>query len=373
MNAVGIIFADDYDDRIDELTEKRTLAALPFGARYRLIDFGLSNMANSGVLNIGIIATTKYESLMGHIRSGQEWDLNRKNSGVTVLSPFSFRTSNKQRYENLLEGLQANISYLRTSREKYVIISCINNIGNIDYQAMMEKHKASGARVTCLCTTSPLNKEEGIQAAEYRMDKDGKIEEIIFTDRVDDGAYVAANTYIMDRLDLLDLLEDSIEKNLTSFRKEILVPLTKTSDVIGYETGERILFMDTVSSYLKGNLALLDPEIRKELFRQETRPILTRVGDSSPGFYGPDAKVTNSIVAAGTVIEGEVRNSVIFRGVHVKKGAVIENSVINQNCTIGQDAKLNYAILDKNVIINDKRMLSGYITHPFVVKSFTII
>ena len=372
MNAVGIIFADDYDTSLDELTEKRTLAAIPFGARYRLIDFPLSNMANSGILNVGVITTTKYESLMGHVRSGSEWDLDRKKSGVTILSPFSFR-SNMTRYENLLEGLQANISYLKTSSEKYVLITCCNTIGNVDYQAMLDRHISSGARVTCLYTVDPLNKEEGTPLSEYRMDASGMINDVVFTDKAEEGAKVATNTYIMERLDLIELLEDSIEGNLKSFRKEILIPLIKTSAIMGYEARESILYMDTVSSYLKGNLALLDSGLRNEFFRQETHPILTRVGDSSPTCYGPDSKVTNSIVAAGTKIEGEVRNSVIFRGVHIKKGAVVENSVINQFSVIGEGAKLNYAVLDKGVIINDKRLLSGYVTHPFVVKTRTVI
>ena len=372
MNAVGIIFADDYDTSIDELTEKRTLAAIPFGARYRIIDFALSNMANSGILNVGVVTTTKYESLMGHIRSGAEWDLDRKQSGVTILSPFSFR-SNKTRYENLLEALQANMSYLNNSTEKYVLITCCNSIGNVDYQKMLEKHIASGARVTCLYTKAPLNKQEGINCSEYETADGSVIKDVLFTNAPDEGAKVATNTYIMERLDLLDLLKDSIENNKKSFRKDVLIPLLKTSLIMGYETDAKLLYMDTVSAYLKGNLDLLDQTIRDELFRQETRPILTKVGDSAPAFYGPESKVTNSIVAAGTVIEGEVRNSVIFRGVHIKKGAVVENSVVNQYSIIGEGAKLNYAVLDKGAIINDKRVLSGYITHPFVVKKGTII
>lgn len=372
MNAVGLIFADNYDVDIDDLTEKRTLAAIPFGARYRLIDFAISNMANSGVLNIGIITTTKYESLMGHVRSGSEWDLDRKRSGLTILSPFSFRSA-KTRYENLLEALQANRAYLASSKEKYVLIASCNNIGNVDYQAMMDSHIATGARVTCLCTSSPRNKEEGVPATEYITADDGTLKDVIFTDHAEPGAKIAANTYIMDRLDLLDLVDESIEQNKKSFRKDVLMPIMKTSAIMAFETKETLLYMDNVSAYLKGNLALLDKDIRDEFFRQETRPVITRVSDSSPGFYGQGSNVSNSIIAAGTVIEGEVRNSVIFRGVHIKKGAVVENSVINQYSVIGEDAKLNYAVLDKGVIINDKRMLSGYVTHPFVVKTYTVI
>ena len=177
----------------------------------------------------------------------------------------------------------------------------------------------------------------------------------------------------MSREDLLDIIADSIDKQKMSFRKDVLLPALKDSKVMAYVTDETLLFVDSVASYLKSNLDLLDADVRHELFSQELRPIITRAGNSSPAFYGKDSKSTNSIIAAGSTIEGTVRNSVIFRGVHIKKGAVVENCVINQNCTIGEGAVLNYAVLDKNVVINDKRLLSGYVTHPFYVKKSSVI
>lgn len=373
MKMVGIIFADQYDTKIDELTEKRTLAAIPFGARYRVIDFFLSNMTNSGIRNIGVITTLKYESLMNHIRYGAEWDLNRKKSGLTVLPPFSFDKGAGGRYENLLEALQGNMLYLKESKEKYVLITCCDAIGNIDYNAMLEQHIESGARITCMCTRKPINKSDGLPTTEYVVSSKGKLQSVIIGDHAEEGAYIATNTYLMEREDLLSLLDQSIENNWTSFRKDVIKPTLSNSNIMAYETKETLLFIDNVSSYLKSNLDLLNFDLRNELFRQENRPINTRVGDSAPGFYGPDSKVTNSLVAAGTKIEGTVKNSIIFRGVHIKKGAVVENSVINQNSTVGENAVLNYAVLDKDVIINDKRNLSGYITHPFVVKDGSVI
>ena len=177
----------------------------------------------------------------------------------------------------------------------------------------------------------------------------------------------------MGREDLLELLEDSVEHELVSLRKDIQVPMLKDSKVMAYVTDETLLFIDTISSYLESNLDLLDADIRKELFGQELRPIITRAGNSSPAFYGEESDAANSMIAAGSVIEGTVRNSIIFRGVHIKKGAVVENCVINQDCTIGEGAVLNYAVLDKNVVIHDKRLLSGYITHPFYVKKGSVI
>ncbi|MDO4869270.1 MAG: glucose-1-phosphate adenylyltransferase subunit GlgD [Bacillota bacterium] len=372
MDMLGLIFADEHDADVSELTIKRTFAAIPFGARYRIIDFFISNMTNSGVRNIGIVATTKYESLMGHVRYGGEWDLNRRESGLTVLPPFSFYNA-EMRYENVLEALQANLSYIEDCKEKYVLFSCCNAIGNIDYSAMLQQHIDSGARFTCLCTKNPIHKDASVPATEYKIDDEGRITDIIIGGLPDAGGYVATNTYIMEREDLVDILVQSIDQNKTSLRKDILKPALGESKIMAYVTDETLLYVDDLSSYLRSNLSLLDKDIRQELFDQELRPVITRAGNSSPAYYGDGSKATNSIIAAGTVIEGTVKNSIIFRGVHIKKGAVVENCVINQDCTIGEGAMLNYAVLDKNVVINDKRLLSGYITHPFFVKSKAVI
>lgn len=372
MRMLGLIFADNRDEQVSEITTKRTFASIPFGARYRLVDFFISNMTNSGVRNIGIIATTRYESLMEHVRYGSEWDLHRRNSGLTVLPPFSYYNANT-RYENVLEALQGNISYIKTSREPYVLFTCCSAIGNVDYSAMLDYHIETGARFTCLCTRDPINKDPSITNTEYIVDGDGRITDVLIGAEHQQGGLTSTDTYIMDREDLLDILTESLDRNKTSFRGDILQPALKDSKVMAYETDETLLYVDSMASYLKCNLALLEPKIRRELFCQELRPIITRAGNSSPAYYGEESDASNSIIAAGTVIEGTVKNSIIFRGVRIKKGAVVENCVINQDCTIGEDACLNYAVLDKGVIINDRRQLSGYITHPFFAQSKTVI
>lgn len=372
MEMLGLIFADEHSSDIGDLTTRRTFAAIPFGARYRIIDFFISNMTNSGIRNIGVIATTKYESLMGHVRYGGEWDLHRRKTGLTVLPPFSF-FNGEERYENVLEALQANINYIKENSEPYVLFTTCSAIGNIDYSAMLQHHIDSSARFTCLCTKNPTNKTDGMQTTEYVLGEDNRIEDIIIHDDMTSDAYVATSTYIMGREDLLNILSESLEKNKMSLRKDVLKPALKDSIVSAYVTDEKVLFVDSVASYLKSNLDLLDSGVRRELFGQELRPIITRAGNSSPAYYGDESKSTNSMIAAGSVIEGTVRNSVIFRNVHIKKGAVVENCVINQDCIIGEGAVLNYAVLDKGVVIHDKRLLSGYVTHPFFVKKDSVI
>lgn len=372
MNAIGLIFADSYDADLGGLTELRTLAAVSYGARYRLIDFMLSNMANAGIRNVGIITTQKYSSLMWHVRSGAGWDLDRKQSGIRFLPPFATETGS-QVYENRLEAMQANLAYLREMKEKYVLFGSCNYAANLDFQAMMDFHIKSGAVVTGLYTKNPKNKKAGGDLTEYVTDKDGKLLECRIVHDLENAENIAANTYIIDREELIRGLEETSRAGKKSFRRDVIPQLAAEGKAMAYEAKERLFFLDDLSSYLASNLMLLDYDVRTELLRDPSRPIITRVKDSAPTKYGKDAVATNSIIADGAIIDGEVRNSIVFRGARVKKGAVVENSVIMQDTTIGEGAHVNYAILDKNVIIQDSRLLSGYITHPFYAGKGTVI
>lgn len=372
MDMLGLIFADSYDVDLRELTEKRTLAAVPFGGRYRVIDFMLSNMANAGIRNIGIITTSKYDSLMGHVRAGAVWDLDRKMSGIAFLPPFA--TGNMESvYENRLEAMQANLTYLRGKREKYVLFGSCNYVANIDFRRMLEYHIKTGAKITGLYTKDPVNKQLDLPTTEYKIAKSGRITDVRIAPGMLDGMDAATNTYIIGREDLIEILGETLREGKKSFRRDVLIPEIGMDKVMAYKADDTLLFLDDISCYLKSSLALLDKDIREELFHAEGRPIITKVKDSAPTRYGRDAVATNSLIADGAIIEGEVRNSVIFRGAKVKRGAVVENSVIMQDSTIGEDAKLSYAVLDKNAIINDGRVLSGYITHPFYVAHKVVI
>ena len=372
MNALGLIFADSYDVDLNGLTDLRTLAAVSYGGRYRLIDFMLSNMANAGIRNIGIITSQNYGSLMWHVRGGAGWDLDRKQSGIRFLPPFATETG-RYAYENRLEAMQANLAYLRELKEKYVLFGSCNYAANLDFQAMLDFHEKSGAVVTGLYTKNPINKKNGSDVTEYVTDENGKILECRIVRDLDHAEKIAANTYIMDREELIRGLEETSKAGKKSFRRDIIPQIAAEGKAMAYEAKERLFFMDDISSYLKSNLMLLEPEVRYELLRNPARPIITRVKDSAPTRFGSKAKATNSIIADGAIIDGEVKNSIVFRGARIKKGAVVENSVIMQDTTVGEGAHVNYAVLDKKVVIQDSRLLSGYITHPFYAKKGTVI
>lgn len=372
MSIAGIIFADSYDVELNQLTAKRTLAAVPFAGRYRLIDFNLSNMVNAGILDIGIIMSTAYDSLMNHVRSGSTWDLDRKESGLTYLPPHAF-DNREFVYENRLEALQSNLSYLRNLKDDYILMTSCNYVANIDFAKAVEFHRQSGAKITGLYTREPLFKNETLPATRYLLDADGKLTDANITTQAGDHSVVSLNTYVIDREYLIERIEQTMQEHQHSFRRDIVKKAIHEGEVALYEVPETVLFLDDITSYMRSSFALLQQELRTEIFFNEDRPIITKVKDSPPSRYGKTAKAVNSIVADGAVIEGEVRNSIIFRGARIKKGAVVDNCIVMQDTIVGEGVQLHYAVLDKNVIINDGRMLSGYITHPFYVSSKTVI
>ena len=366
MNAAGIIFSDSFDAKIDELTDKRTMSAIPYAGKYRLIDFPISNMVNAGVSNIGIITKKNYQSLMGHCRSGSVWDLDRKNDGLTILSPFStINQTDEDVYVNRLEGLINNINYIRNLDEEYIVITGCGFIWNIDLEDMLAKHIDSGARMTLLYTKNPYNKKAGVNATYVSVDENHMVTGLDVSDEKPEEMRLSLNTFILKRKDLVDILNRAIREKKSSFRWDITLPMIEAGEVRGYETKEKVLCFENLTSYLESSLDLLDRDVLNALFHNENGPIITPARDSAPTHYGEDCLVENSLIADGAIIEGEVRNSIIFRGVRIGKGAVVENSVVMQDAIISDGAKVNYAVLDKYCVIEEGRLLSGYITHPF--------
>ncbi len=368
MDAAGIILADTGAVDVPELIRKRTLAAIPFGARYRLIDFTLSNMTNSGISSVGMVAREKYQSLMGHTGGGAVWDLERKRGGLTFLPPFSTEQNvnglKRSRYNALLE----NESYLRRVKEKYILITSCTPVMNVDYNKMLQFHEAHNARMTIMYTTRPMNAQDGIARTWMDVDRDGRVLGIDITRQGKLGGHCAVGAFMMDREDLLDIMDSYHGQKNLSFRKDVAPALIEEGGVWAYGVDEIALYLDTLPGYLASSLSLLRSDVRKALFHSENGPVITKVSDSAPTHYGPHANVTNSLIADGAVIEGNVSNSIIFRGVHIGKDAIVSNSVVMQDSTVSDGARLNYAVLDKAVYINSDRILSGYITHPFFCK-----
>lgn len=372
MSAAGIILCDSYDIEVADMTKERTLAAMPFGGRYVVIDFTLSNMGNAGISNIGIITTRNYISVMEHIRGGNVWDLDTKRTGVTFLPPYASDES-QHMYGTRLEALQAHQSFLEGLEEEYLVIVSCNYIGNIDLEKMLKSHLKSGAAITAMYTRKPMFKSNGLEMNRYLVGEDGYLTGIEKIYELTEGDALGVDCFVCKRVDLMNMLKATERAGKSSLRKDVLEPLIRDHKVIGYEAESSLLFTDDTSGYLQSSLALLDRDLRVELFEQPRFPVITRALDSAPGEYGDDSVVSNCLIADGVKIDGTVKNSVIFRGAVIKKGAVVENSVIMRDTVVGENARLSYVILDNNVVVGDDRSLGGYITHPFYLEKGTVI
>lgn len=370
MKALGIVFSNLHDKNIQELTSRRTFASIPFGGRYRLIDFVLSSMVNSGVQKVGIITKANYQSLMDHCGSGKVWDLARKNGGLMILPPYGAASSNTL-YTNRLEALQGVTNFLKHSKEEYVVMSDCDIVANVNYGDVIASHVANGADITLVYrhTDEAASGNRGI----IELDKKtGRVKKFYVTPSTQGECNLYANIMVIGREFLLNMLELAGMNGETSFSRDILSRRTSDLRIYGYAYEGYFANIDSMANYFRHNVEMLDKTKRDSLFRKDS-PIYTKTKDSAPVKYGSEAKVADSIIADGCVIEGTVENSVLFRGVHIAKGAVVRNCIIMQDSTVSADAEIGYVVADKNVVIREKRKLYGCEVAPYYVGKNSIL
>lgn len=360
-NVLGIIFAYAHEERVRDLTELRVMASVPFGGRYRLVDFTLSNMVNSGLNKVGIITEDNYQSLMDHLGSGKAWDLSRKREGLYLLPPFSKSTS---RTDGKIESLDSIRRFLKNSLEEYVILSDCDMVCNIDYREALEQHVRQNADITVIYRhgTSPDVDRNNI----YMVDPENRIRELLLHRGSEHGVNYGIGMYILSRELLLQLVEGCMSRNEYDFDKDMVQRVIPELRVMGYEFKGIAYQIFSFEAYFNANMGLMDPRVRAELFNPN-RPIYTKVRDDMPAKYGLNSYATNCLVADGCVIDGEVENCVLFRGVKIGKGAKVRNCVIMQDTVIGANSRLDYVVADKNVEIEENRTLMGYQTYPVYI------
>lgn len=363
VEVMGIIFASDNENKLNELTIHRTTASLPFCGRYRMIDFNLSNLVNSGITKIGIITKNNYNSLMDHLRMGRDWDLNRKNSGLTLFPPYALNTS-RDIYKGKVDALYGISHYIKHNREDYVIISNSNVAMNIDYDEVIKSHMDSGADITMLAYNAQTTTSRRVVIT---VDKNRRVNDLYISETPDEKfKLVGLNVYMMKKDILLDLVEGAYARGFQDLEKEVFLKKLDVLKFMCYEVTGYAAIIDDVKSYFNESMKLLDADTRNNLF-YGSGTIYTKVKDSVPTIYEENAVVKNSLIADGCQIDGTVENSILFRGVVVSKGAVIKNSIVMENSSIGNNSMLIYAITDKNVTIRENKNISGYATYPIVI------
>ena len=350
-NILGIIYSNMYDECLSEITALRTMGSVPFAGRYRLIDFALSNMVNSGIEKVGVITKSNYQSLMDHLGTGKPWDLSRKTEGMFILPPFSS-------------------GFIGRSNEDYILFSDCNSVLNIDVDELMDFHTDNNADISIVY-------KHGVQpqldnTMTLRLGDDGRVEQIAVSPNALGEVDYSLNMILMKRSLLQRLVREALSMNQESFERDILQRNTEKLRIFGFEAKGFARTIDSMVSYFRISMELLNPDNCAELFNAD-RPVYTKVRDDMPAIYGLGSTVKNSLIANGCIIDGEVENSILFRGVRVEKGAVVRNSILMQGSFVASGASLNYTITDKSVAITPNKTLSGAENYPvFVGKGIVI-
>lgn len=366
-NVLGIIYSNSHDNCLPELATMRAMGSVPFAGRYRLIDFVLSNMVNCGIGKVGVLTNENFRSLMDHIGSGRPWDLSRKNSGLFLLPPFSKVPAHR---DPRLAALIACEGFIASSREEYVILADCNVICNIDYSKIIDRHIATKADITIAYTKGIMPPLHGL--CTFDIDDNDRIRSVEISPKTEGVVNYSTNICVLRKSLLEHLINEAQSRKYVSFEENIFMGKAESMELYGYEITEYNRTVSSIESYYSISMELLDNELRRQLFCKE-RPVLTKLRDSMPTIYRGSADVKNSLIADGCIIEGEVENSLIFRGATIAKDAVVRNSIVMQGAFIGEGSTLNCVILDKNVTIKPRKNLSGAENYPFFVGKGIII
>ena len=362
-NVLGLIFASMHDSYVSELTKQRTMGSIPFGGRYRLIDFPLSNFVNSGVSEVGVITKSNYGSLLDHLGSGRDWDLSRKKGGLHLLPPYS-QTGGI--YKGRLDALSNIWSFVEHSNAKYVILSNCDVVATIDFAPVLKQHKETEADITLVYSKGMYDNEKNNCATILEFDSDNVLNGVLVDPAISGECNQWLDMMIVSKDFLKKIVSDAASRNLYSFTREILQNKSSEYKIMGYEHKDFFIRIDSVQNYYIANRILLEKSKRDSLFKSKM-PVYTKIGDNAPVKYGLESNIKNSLIADGCVIEGTVENSVLFRGVKVGKGAVIKDSVIMQGTKIGNNCSISSVITDKNVEISDEKVLTGSETYPLYI------
>ena len=371
-DVMGLIYTGENDARLRELTVTRAIAAMPVAGRYRVIDFLVSSMVNGGMKNIGVITQKNYHSLMDHLGSGKEWDLHGKNNGLHILPPFLTR-ENVGLYPGLLDALRSNNNFFIRSKQETLVLSNSNIIYNAHLDELVQYYRDTEADITLL-----YSRDQSMKRDEYgtylALDEQGNVTDLEVQPTHPSYDNVYMQVMVIKRELIKDLVDKAVSHGLHSMERDIILRLVqnKSARINAYEYKGKAWQIDSVQSYFRFNMDILDPKMRKGLFREDL-PVFTKVRDEMPACYGDDATVVNSLIADGCQIEGTVENSVLFRGVKIAPGAHVKNCIIMQDGQVHEGAYIENCILDKQAVIKRNSKLIGPEAYPIVIGKDVVI
>lgn len=369
-NVLGLIFANMHEQTLPELTKARAMASVPFGSKYRLIDFPLSGMVNSGITQVGIITKTNYYSLMNHLGMGSEWDLARKTGGLHILPPYG--RENAGMYRGRLEALAGAAEFIHESNAEYVVMTDSNVVANLDIKPMVDFHEKNGADITCVYGSGVYTTERAQTQTVLCVDENNMVYDVLARPAISGEMNIALNIYVMRRKFLEEIIRESECRSLYSFETDILQHKLHDYKVMGYKYNKYFEVIDSMRTYYKATMDMMNREISHEVFSLDT-PIYTKVRDVAPAKYGIDCSVKNSLIADGCIIDGTVENSVLFRGVKIGKGAVVKNSIIMHGAIIEEKSSFINAIADKSVTVTKSRTITGSVDFPVYISKGGVV
>ena len=373
--ALGIIFPNSYDSLVPDLVSERLMASIPFASRYRMCDFMISSMVHCGIDNISILVRKNYHSLLDHLGNGREWDLARKNGGLNIVPPFAQKQIKV--FSGRIEALESIRAYLIKQTEKYVILSDANIAVNFDFNALLDAHIKSGADVTMVYRKQEIPQSLIRQSTAgmdlyYALGINGdRVSKIYINPKESGEMNFSLNIYVIDRELLIRMVDEAYLHGDVYFVRDILEKKIDQLDVRGFCYDGYVAHIHDMNSYFEENMRLLKEENINALF--SGNQIYTKIRDDNPTRYINGAKAKNVMVADGCVIEGEVENSVLFRGVKIGKGAKVKNCVLMQDTVIEDNASVEYVITDKNVTISEGKSLTGNDTFQVYVAKGQVV
>lgn len=366
----GILFSYRSDANLGDLTRLRNTCSLPFGGRYRLIDFMLSNYVNAGITDVGVIVHESYQSLLDHLGSGKDWDLSRKHGGLRILPPFGYAEGSSGDYRGNMDALSGVSDYLGRIRQDYVIMGWGDAVLNLPVEDVLEHHLRTGADVTVVCTPAQPGTP---RFSEYvALDSLGRVSDLSVHPASSSDLLESLEIYVLSKKLLLELVEHCSAHNIFSFSQGVLQPRLSSLNLMPYLHNGYVARFQTVSDYFHHSMELLDPAVRADLFNP-ARPIRTRDHSNPSTYYGPDSRSVHTLAADGCYIEGQVAHSILSREVTIEPGARVTNCVLMEGTVVRSGANLNCVITDKDVVITPSRILMGHQTYPLTIAKGTIV
>ena len=357
MRAIGIILAGGNSSRMGELSAKRAVAAMPIVGSYRAIDFTLSNMTNSHIQKVAVYTQYNSRSLNEHLNSSKWWDFGRKQGGLYLFTP-TITATNSYWYKGTADALYQNISFLKSAHEPYVVIASGDAVYKLDYNKVLEEHIATGADITVVCKDIQPGEDDINRFGVVKLADDNRV--ISFEEKpiVAETNTASIGVYVVRRRQLIELLEACAAEGRSDFVNDILVRYKNVKKIYAYKLDSYWRNIGTIDSYFKTNMDFLKKDIRDYFFRQHP-DVYYKVEDLPPAKYNGDAAVSNSLIASGSIINGTVEDSVLFKKVYIGNNCVIKNSIILNDVHIGDNCYIENCIVESRDTLRANTVHTG--------------